>query len=366
MTGRGGMWNEGPDSLTAVLERLLDDVPTISGAVTWLETREGVSFARSVGSLTQERLDPVPVDASYRLASNTKTFAAATVLRMAEDGLVSLARPIVELLPRDVTESWESVPGFRYLKEIRLVHLLGHTSGLPSPANTAYMELVLQAPDKRWDPLDQIAVFVGDQSPTARPGARAVYSDTGYVVLALVIEEITGMGLAESYRTLLGFDRLGLSSTYLETCEPPPPELGPRAHQYFRAVDVTPIDPSFDLYGAGGLVSSSRDLCRFWRGLFSGEVFRDAATLQTMCTTVPFADRAGGAGLGLFRRDIAGQLMWCHTGYFGTFAVHDPSSGVTAAGLANQAGSEWPASRSLDDLLSAVVRTALQTSWSSG
>lgn len=361
MTGEAGVGTRlnDPDTLMPVLERLLEEVPAISGAVVWLETLDGASVGRSVGWLTRERLDPFPVDASYRLASNTKTFAAATILRMAEDGLLSVDESIVGLLPRDATEAWRSVPGFRDLADIRVVHLLGHTSGLPSPANTEYMEAVLQNPEKRWEPLEQILFFVGDQPPTARPGAEAVYSDTGYVVLALIIERVTGIGLAEAYRTLLGFHRLGLTSIYLETCEEVPPGLGRRAHQYFGEVDVTTFDPSFDLYGAGGLVSSSRDMCRFWRGLFSGEVFRDADTLSKMCTTVPFTNGAGGAGLGVFLRDIAGRPMWCHTGYFGSFAIHDPSSGVTAAGLTNQAGSEWPSSRH-DDFLSEVMKTAMQ------
>lgn len=362
MTGGsgGGTAFEGDSyALTLVLERLLEDVPAISGAVVWMETLDGASVGRSAGWLTRERMDPFPVDASYRLASNTKTFAAATILRMAEDGLLSLDESIVGLLPREATESWRSVPGFRYLEDIQLEHLLGHTSGLPSPANTEYMDAVVQSPDKRWKPLEQILFFVGDQPPTAKPGAEANYSDTGYVVLAMIIEEVTGMDLAESYRTHLGFDRLGLASTYLETCEEPPPGLGRRAHQYFGEVDVTAFDPSFDLYGAGGLVSSSRDVCRLWRALFSGEVFRDAASLRRMCTPVPLANGEGEVGLGVFLRDIAGRSMWCHTGYFGSFAIHDPSSGVTAAGLTNQAGSEWPGSRQ-DDFLSDVMKTAIR------
>jgi CubicO group peptidase (beta-lactamase class C family) len=52
--------------------------------------------------------------------------------------------------------------------------------------------------------------------------------------------------------------------------------------------------------------------------------------------------------------------MWCHTGYFGSFAIHDPSSGMTAAGLTNQAGSEWPSQRQ-DDFQSAVMKTATYT-----
>ena len=296
------------------LERLLEDVPSISGAVAWLETRDGTSVARSAGWSSQERLDPMPVDASFRLASNTKTFAAATTLRMVEDGLLSLDDPIVRLLPRDATEGLRSVPGFRHLDDILLVHLLGHTSGIPTPVNNEYMETVLREPAKRWEPLEQIRFFAGDQPPTAPPGAEAVYSDTGYVVLSLIIEAVAGMDLASAYRTYLGLERLGLTSTYLETCEEPPQGLGPRAHQYFGTVDVTAFDPSFDLYAAGGLVSSSRDLCRFWRALFTGEVFRDAATLDRMCTTVPFRNGAAEAGLGVFHSSIAGRRMWSHSG----------------------------------------------------
>jgi D-alanyl-D-alanine carboxypeptidase len=88
--------------------------------------------------------------------------------------------------------------------------------------------------------------------------------------------------LAAAYRALLSFDRIGLDHTYLETLEPTPAQAKMRGRQYLGTTDTAGFDPSFDLYGGGGLVSTVDDLARFYRALLGGHVFKKAATLRTM------------------------------------------------------------------------------------
>ncbi len=96
--------------------------------------------------------------------------------------------------------------------------------------------------------------------PLAKPGAEFHYADTGYILLGEILERRTGNSLATAYRTLLHFNKLGLADTYLETLEPKPARAKQRAHQYLGTIDAADFDPSFDLYGGGGLVSTVDDL----------------------------------------------------------------------------------------------------------
>ena len=340
--------------LEETFEELLAVHPSISGAVVWIDRRDEASLSGSFGWLSHERTDPASIESTFRLASNTKTFAAAAMLRLAETGSLSIDQRIVELLPTDFLSFLAELRPFAHLDEMTVRHLLQHTSGVRAPlADAEYMEIVGRDPTHRWTPEEQIRLWVEDQSPLASPGRVSTYSDAGYVVAAVLMEHVAQMPLARIYRKFLDFDRLGLSSTFLETCEDVPEGLGPRIHQYTDTLDVTAFDPSFDLYAAGGLVSSARDLCRFWRALFSGDVFGDGRSLGLMCSTVP-VDETDRAGLGMFEKTVAGARVWHHSGFFGSFAAHCPELGVTVAGMANQASIGWPSqhrSQLLDRLI---------------
>ena len=84
------------------------------------------------------------------------------------------------------------------------------------------------------------------------------------------------------------------------------------------------MDPSFDPYGAAGLVSTVDDLSRFYRALLRGEVFTEPETLDTMLE-IPASNTEAGAGMGIFRIDVAGNTCWQHSGFWGTFVADVPA-----------------------------------------
>src|SRR5262249_4878148 len=132
------------------------------------------------------------------------------------------------------------------------------------------------------------------------------------------------------------FKRLGLSHTYLETLEPMPAHVQPRAHQYLGTTDTTGFDPSFDLYGGGGLVSTVHDLARFYPALLRGHVYDTPATLRTMLGK-PGSPRAADLGMGIFAESIGQETCWHHDGFWGTTVLHCPHADVTIAITVNQA-----------------------------
>jgi D-alanyl-D-alanine carboxypeptidase len=186
------------------------------------------------------------------------------------------------------------------------------------------------------DTLEQVHWAMNHGRPMGEPGERYAYSDTGYILLGEIVERSSGVPLPQTVRTLLDFDRLALDETYWESLEPAPPGITGRAHQYIGDLDGYGLDPSFDLYGAAGLLSTVDDLSAFYRALLQGELFTRPETLATMLE-IPASNAGPQAGMGIFRHDVAGTTCWRHAGMWGTFVVTCPDIDVTVAASIDQA-----------------------------
>jgi D-alanyl-D-alanine carboxypeptidase len=279
---------------------------------------------------------PLRVDTPFRIASVTKTFVAATVLRFVEQGTMGLDAPISRYLS---SATVARLTGGGYEPDrITVRQLLDHTSGLFDYATaTAYDDANVASPDHHWTRDEQLAFAMEHGRPVAPPGRRYHYSDTNYILLGEMLERVSGETLPEAIRSVVGFERLGMGHTYWEQYETPPAGQPARAHQYYdRSFDNAVLDASSDLYGGGGLVSTVGDLTRFYRGLFDGQIFSHDNTLDAMLTVSKPGHRAGAA-LGIFATVIAGERCWGHPGYWGTEAYYCPASALAFAIETNQA-----------------------------
>ena len=280
-----------------------------------------------------------------RIASNTKTFVAVAVLRLWEEGRLGLDDAISEHLS---AEHLELLRGDGYdPDEMTVRHLLTHTSGLFDHGEAEeYTEAILGDPMHHWTRTEQLRGAVEWGDPHGVPGKVYTYCDTGYVLLGEVIERSTGRPLAEAVRDLVGYERLGLGSTWWEILEPVPENAADRAHQYLGDLDVTGFDPYYDLYGGGGIVSTVGDMARFFRALFNGGVYSKTGTLDTMLTTVEGAGaRAdaketalppGAYRMGVWVVEVEGFTGYRHTGFFGTAATYVPDLDLAVASTINQ------------------------------
>jgi len=290
----------------------------------------------------------------FRVASVTKTFVAAAVLRQAEQHRLSLAAPIERFLSPSsdaLLRRGGYVPA-----RITVRMLLDHTAGLFDYASSdAYDTLNVTNPERNWSASDQLVFAVEHGRPLAAPGTEYHYSDTGYVLLGEILERATGQPLAAAVRDSIGFARLGLDHTWWERLEPSPRGVGARAHQYYGVTfDNGVLDASSDLYGGGGLISTVGDLSRFLQALFDGEVFEHDRTLETM-VTVSGPGRGAGAALGIFDRRIAGERCYGHAGYWGTEAYACPRARVAFALTVDQADEDLV---DTEPVLCTIVRLA--------
>ncbi len=227
----------------------------------------------------------------FRIASLTKQFTAALILRLEEEGLLRVEDPVGRHIEEYPPENAE---------RITLHHLLTHTSGLPSYTNVpGFMEWEAATP---YSP-DEIIALTWDVPLSFEPGTDFEYSNSGYVLLGWIAERVTGLSYDEALRTYV-LDPLDLPDTgYDHSLSPPEGHAGGHTRNLVAYRPARLIDPSVP-YSAGMLYSTVGDLARWATSLFvEGGLFRDPKTLARM-TTPGLESGSYGYGVGVRRRDI--------------------------------------------------------------
>jgi D-alanyl-D-alanine carboxypeptidase len=309
-----------------------------------LAPRRGIDVEVAAGLADVATGEPLHPGSRFRTASVTKPFVAAATLRLVEQGMLGLGGPLDALLPDEYVDVLRG--GGYDTAAITLRHLLTHTSGIYDFAASAYDPTIpdnfdmaiARDPMRRWTRMEQIEFAMEHGTPYGPAGAFFAYSDTNACLVGEILERSTGLDMGAAMRELVGYERLELRHTWLESIEPEPSDLPQLSHQYEGEVDVIGIDPSVDLYGGGGLMSTCRDLATFFRALLRGEVFERPETLATMTETlgdVPrspntaLEDDPRNAAMYLFRAEIGEETWWGHDGWWGTTAFTCPATDVT-------------------------------------
>lgn len=270
-------------------------------------------------------------DTPVRIASNTKTFVAATILRLWEQERLDLDSPIgPSLTPR--LDTLLRANGYA-TDRITVRHLLSHSGGLADhAADPRYLERILSDPQHLWTRQEQVEAGMSYSEPVGEPGRKFSYSDTGYILLGDIIERVSDDDLALAVRKELGFARLGLSTTWWELIEHPPAGAVPRARQFLGRQEATDLNGSFDLYGGGGLIMSMHDLALFTKALFDGRVFRRRETFREMLW-LGGHEGADGYRLGLMVQMVGGRPIYGHNGFWGTAAWYSEETRTAAVGV---------------------------------
>jgi len=280
-----------PLAIQSVLDsmRARHGFPGATAAYVWAD---GTSGAAATGLADVEAGIPMRPATRMLAASIGKMFVAATAVALAQENVLDLDAPIGRWLG---DRPWfEGLPNH---DQITLRHLLAHRSGLP---DHVHLDAFATAVSQRWQeagnpfPPDVLVQFVADQPPLFDAGNAWAYSDTGYILAGLIIEEATGRDyydlVRERFLTPLGLERTGpsnrrnlsgLAAGYAAETPFGWPE------KTTTADGVLVWHPGIEWTG-GGLVSTSEDLARWGTALFGGTAISDAA-LDQMLTASPIA-----------------------------------------------------------------------------
>ncbi|MEK7016004.1 serine hydrolase domain-containing protein [Bacillus sp. FSL R9-9410] len=282
---------------------------TSEGGKTW-------SYAAGVANLGSKK--PMKTDFRFRIGSVTKTFTATVVLQLAEENRLNLDDSIEKWLPGVIQGN-----GYDD-KQITIRQLLNHTSGIAEYTRSKSFNLMDTKKSYRAEELVKMGISM---PPDFAPGKSWSYSNTGYVLLGILIETVTGNSYAEEIENRI-IEPLELSNTFLPGNSSVIPG-SKHARGYIQLdgasepKDVTYYNPSMGS-SAGDMISTADDLNKFFSYLLGGKLLKEQQ-LKQMLTTVPTGEAAlGRYGLGIYETKLPnGVSIWGHGGSipgFVTFA----------------------------------------------
>ncbi len=271
---------------------------------------KNVDVLRAYGQADIERPTAMSADSIFNIASASKQFTAAAILLLANEGKISLEDPIRRYLPELPPQQ----------QPITFDHLLNHTSGLRDFRYTDWLVGRDTLPQRNQDILDYASRL---QSLNHAPGESHSYSNTNYVLLAIIVERVSGRSLQDFSRERL-FAPAGLKHTQWEVDSQQLVKY--RANGYALAEPASDGRPARfiqyptarNIYGNGNLLTTAGDLQR-WNLALSRNVYGPKLTAQ-------LEERAklrNGFVIDYARGEIVGQYRGLrevkHGGYNGTY-----------------------------------------------
>ncbi|NEC67753.1 beta-lactamase family protein [Streptomyces sp. SID9727] len=301
----------------------------ISGVQARVITPEGRQSVATSGTSDLNTGRPVSSDGYFRMASTSKTLVATVILQLEAEGELSLDDTVGHWLPGVVRSHGND--GSR----ITVRQLLQHTSGIHDdlPGYTTPAEYYEQRHDLHSS--EQLVARAMAHAPDFAPGEGWQYSNTGYILLGMIIQRATGQSAHEEIEDRI-LDPLGLDQTRWMGASPSLPRPHARAYEFFgpgSVVDVTDQIPVG--YETFSWVTTTRDENDFFRALLAGRLL-SLRQMAEMKQTVPVSAEfqqfwpGGRYGLGLVERPLScGGTYWSHEGGDGGYIT---LNGVTDDG----------------------------------
>jgi D-alanyl-D-alanine carboxypeptidase len=324
----------------AYLDLKLAELMQTSGApgvVALVRESDGTLVAGAAGTADLASGEPMTLNRQFFCGSCCKMFVAVIMLQLKEEGQLSLDDPLADYLdwPRG--------------DEITLRMLLNHTSGIPDYLNEVLFNYsgtqLIDAYSRDWTPSEYLAL-VRNLPLHNEPGAAYFYSNSNYLLLGQVIEQVDGTSLASAINTRI-CQPLKLSHTFLYTGDAPPASLAPgyASYGWFRLWDQPVYDGCheigfLDLHALGtadtSLITTANDLLTFHLALRSSRLVQHES-LQEM--RLWLGGGSYGLGYALYTSDTAGRFE----GHLGKTLGHTvlclfhPKTGAFVVVMANLA-----------------------------
>jgi CubicO group peptidase (beta-lactamase class C family) len=265
---------------------------------------------------------PVTADTVFELASVTKQFTAAAIMKLAEEGKVRLDDPVATYLP-ETPPTWSA---------ITIRHLLTHTAGL-AKLGEDFRALWQGGVGMNYTTAQMFDAATKDPLSFA-PGAGWQYSDVGYFLLGMVIEKASG----QRYAAFLAdrfFTPLGMRSTSVINQWAVIPHRAPGYTLQNNELIRIRRDWQFEMPSHYGVLSSVRDLVKWDAALDTAQIL-SPQSLTAMWTPVRLNDRSlRPYGFGWFVTERRGHRLIDHTGITGTQFTRFPDDGLTVIVLTN-------------------------------
>jgi CubicO group peptidase (beta-lactamase class C family) len=303
-------------------------------------------FARAYGLADRARQIPNTVGTRFAIASGTKGLTALAVVSLINDHALAMATTARSVLGADLPLIGD---------DVTVEHLLAHRSGigdyLDEEAGHDVTDYLLTVPPQNLATTEQYLAVLGGHPAKFPAGERFSYCNSGYVVLALIAERISGVAFDQ-----LVAERVcgpaGMADTgFLRSDElPAGTALGylPIPDRSRTNVFHLPVMGS----GDGGIYSTAADISALWQSLFTGRIVpvRWVAEMVRPRSDVPAESKRYGLGFWLGQHSDTVILEGFDAGV--SFrSVHDPRSAITCTVISNSSDGAWPIARRLVEFL---------------
>lgn len=288
--------------LKSIVEDWIHFAPCLGVNISLLDSELG-SWHGAAGYRSLHPKTEIQANEAFYIYSITKSFTALVMLKLHEKGLLKL--------DDDIHQYLANLP---FSKKVTIRQLLNHTSGVPNyTEHQDYMASVLNSPSKSWNEefvIEEICSAPFDFSP----GEKWHYSNTGYMLLKMLMEGVTGLSFADNVKQLLTND-LPLRNTFVVDSI-----LGDQiTPAYCRSMNMDrhmenvthKYDPGWCKTGL--MVSTTDEICSFYYDLFNQNLLKESS-MQDMTRAIPVggdhtANPAYGLGLMIETHERFGQLF---------------------------------------------------------
>ncbi|NOU67228.1 serine hydrolase [Paenibacillus sp. LMG 31461] len=309
-----------------------------TGVQVWIDSRE-FTYRYAAGGITAHKDISVSLNQPFHTASIGKVFTAVLIMKLAERGKLSLDSPVVTFLPPSELENLFVYRNVDYVNQVTIKQLLGHTSGVadyfddPVIHKPTFMQRIVANPQEMWTPETLIDFTRRNQRSHGAPASRFHYSDTGYILLGRIIEQITGKSFSDNLHLEI-FNPLQMNDSYLMFySQPKHTSAEPIQDIWLNKVEISRLPCLSCDWAGGGIVTTPQDLLLFQKALPSGSCINEAS-LQAM-KTFPNKFRNGiHYGLGMMELHFEGFFFLLrglprlqgHSGILGTHMFSHPES----------------------------------------
>jgi CubicO group peptidase (beta-lactamase class C family) len=278
-----------------------------------------VLYTRAIGYSQINGTEKKPLTAAnrFRIGSITKMFTAAMILQLVEEGKLKLTDTLDKFFPQ--------VPN---AKKITIVQILWHRSGIPNVRREQNSQgNVNTIPVTK----DEMLALIVKATPDFEPDTKYSYSNSGYQLLGLILEKVTGKPYGEALTERIT-SKIGLADTYLATGNIDVSKN--EALTYMNFGDgwkpVAETHPSI-LFSAGAIVSTPNDLAKFIQALFDGKIVSKESVDQMKTIR-------NGELSGMEPFTFAGKTFYGHTGgadNYGSWLAYLPEEKLAVAYTTN-------------------------------
>jgi D-alanyl-D-alanine carboxypeptidase len=308
----------------------------------------------SAGNLTNEQ--------PFFIASTTKLYVTALILKLRAEGKLSLDDKISRFLSTEIMHKLHVYKGVNYSDTLTVRHLLAHTSGLPDyfedkgTDGKSLLQKLQEGADQTWT-FEQTVEMSKKMTPFFAPDTKgkAHYSDTNFQLLGKIIENIYGKTLAQVMNEVI-FQPLVLKQTYMyaDAADKKP------ALMYFKnkPLDICKAMTSF---GAdGGIVSTSEETMVFLRAFFNGYFFPKSYLPELYKWNSVMFPLEYGVGIMKFQLPAIFTMFRKmpafigHSGLSGAFAYYIPDKDVFLTGTVNQINNPGTSYKMLTQIVNSI------------